>query len=145
MQKGLINRTWSDHIPALGGINKGWSLLSKLLPNSLPGVCSQCCDLPDCHAEGEQDRLIKQESLYKDKTELNVCPANTSDSLSCILGCPNQQRAAASLEWTLWNPLYWATITYGGGGTSGDSLIYSRVFLLLILDGTSVVQRLQCL
>lgn len=100
MQKGLINRTWSDHIPALGGINKG-SLLTKLLPNSVPGVCSQCCDLADCHAEGEQDRLIKQESLYKDKTELIVCPANTSYSLSFTFGCPNQLRGAASLEWTL--------------------------------------------
>lgn len=24
------------------------------------GVCSQCCDFDDSHAEGKQDRLIKQ-------------------------------------------------------------------------------------
>lgn len=67
---------------------KKWSLLRKLLPI---GVCSQCCALADSHAEGEQDRSINQESLYKDKTELNMCPANTKDSLDYILGSPNQQ------------------------------------------------------
>lgn len=92
MQKGLINRTWSDHTPALGGTNKGWSLLRKLLPVD---VCSQCCDLAESLAEGEQGRLINQEPLYKDKTELNMSPANTSDSLGCILGSPNQQMLQA--------------------------------------------------
>lgn len=98
MQKGLINRTWSGPISALGGMNKGWSLLRRPLPNSLPGVCSQWCDLADSHAEGEQDRLIKQESLYKDKTELNMCLANTSDSLDCILGSPFQLSCKPGME-----------------------------------------------
>lgn len=80
----------SDHIPGLGGITKGWSLLRNPRPNGPPGVCSECFDLADSHADGEQDRLIKQESLYKDKTELNTCPANTSGPLGCILGSPNQ-------------------------------------------------------
>ena len=55
---GLVSRAWLERIPVLGDINEGWSLLSKLLLESLLGVCYQCCDFANLHSNGEQDWLV---------------------------------------------------------------------------------------